>query len=48
MNILNNVGSIFTVAYLHKDVARETMFERSIEERIKSRRGRLDEIKRKE
>ena len=48
-NILNNVGSIFTGAYLHyKDVLKETMFERSIEERIKSRRGRLDEIKRKE
>ena len=47
-NILNNVGSIFTGAYLHyKDVPKETIFERSIEERIKSRRGRLDEIKRK-
>ena len=49
LDIFNNVGSIFTGAYLHyKDVPKETMFERSIEERIKSRRGRLDEIKRKE
>ena len=49
LNILNNVGSIFTGAYLHyKDVPKETMFERSIVERIKSRKGRLDEIERKE
>ena len=49
LNILNSVGSIFTGAYLHyKDVPKETIFERSIEERIKSRRGRLDQIKRKE
>ena len=48
-NILNNVGSIFTGAYLHyKNVPKETMFERSIAERTKLRTGRLDEIKRKE
>ena len=48
-NILNNVGSIFTGAYLHyKNMPKETMFERSIEERIKLRTERLDEIKRKE
>ena len=48
LNILKNAGTIFTGAYLHyKDVPKETIFERSIEERIKSRRGRLDEIKRK-
>ena len=36
LNSFNNVGSIFTGAYLHyKDVPKETMFERSIEERIK-------------
>ena len=36
LNILNNVGSIFTGAYMHyKNVPKETMFERSIEERIK-------------
>ena len=49
LNILNNVGSIFTGVYLHyKNVPKETMFERSIAERIKLRRERLDEIKRKE
>ena len=47
LNIPNNVGLIFTCAYLHyRDVPKETMFERSIEVRKKSRRGRLDEIKR--
>ena len=45
-NILNNVGSIFTGAYLHyKNMPKETMFERSIEERKKLRTERLDEIK---
>ena len=49
MNILENVGTIFTGTYLHyKDVPKETMFEGSIAERIKSRKGRLDEIERKE
>ena len=49
LNILENVGSIFTGAYLHyKNVPKETMFERSIAERTKLRRERLDEIKRKE
>ena len=49
LNILNNVGSIFTGVYLHyKNVPKETMFERSIAERTKLRRERLDEIKRKE
>ena len=49
MNILDNVSSIFTGAYLHyKDASKETMFERSTADRIKSRKGRLDEIKRKE
>ena len=49
MDILNNVGLIFTDAYSHyKDVPKETLFERSIVERIKSRKKRLDEIKRKE
>ena len=43
LNILNNVGTIFTGACLHyKDVPEETIFERSIVERIKSRKGRLD------
>ena len=49
LNILKNVGSIFTGAYLHyKNVFKETMFERSIAERTKLKRRRLDEIKRKE
>ena len=49
LNILENVDSVFTGAYLHyKNVPKETMFERSIAERTKLRRGRLDEIKRKE
>ena len=49
LNILENVGTIFTGAYLrYKDVPKETMFERSIVERTKLRKGRLDEIERKE
>ena len=49
LNIVNNVGSIFTDTYLHyKDVPKAKMFERSIAERTKLRRGRFDEIKRKE
>ena len=48
LNILKNVGSIFSVAYLqYKNVPKETMFERSIAERTKLRR-RSNEIKRKE
>ena len=44
MNILKNVGSVFTGANLHyKNVSKETMFERSIAERKK--RGGLDETK---
>ena len=49
LNILNNVGSIFTSPYFHyKNVPKETMFERSIAQRTKLRTERLDEIKRKE
>ena len=49
MNILKNVRSIFSGAYLdYKNVPKEAMFERSIEERINLRRGRLDKIERKE
>ena len=49
LNIVNNVGSIFTDTYLHyKDVPKARMFERSIAGRTKLRRGRFDEIKRKE
>ena len=49
LNILKNVGSIFTTTYLHcKNVPKETMFERSIAEKTILRRGRFDEIGRKE
>ena len=49
MNILKNVGSIFTGAYLHyKNVPKETIFERSIADRIKLRNERSNEIERKE
>ena len=49
LNILNNAGSIFTGAYLHyKNVPKEIMLERSIAERTKLSRGRLDKIKIKE
>ena len=49
LNVLKNLGSIFSGTYFHyKDVPKGTMFERSIVERIKLRKGRLDEIKGKE
>ena len=49
LNILKNVSSVFSGAYLdYKNVPKEAMFERSIEERINLRRGRLDKIERKE
>ena len=45
LSILDNVGSIFTGAYLHyKNLLKETMFARSIAEKTKLRRGRSDEI----
>ena len=48
LNILNNVGSIFTGTYLHyRDIPKETMFERSIAERIKLTKERFNEIDRK-
>ena len=49
LNTLEKVGSIFTGSYLHyKNVPKETILERSIAERTKLRRGKLDEIKSKE
>ena len=49
LDILNNVGSIFTGAYFHyKNVPKETTFARTITERTKLRRERSDEIERKE
>ena len=48
LNIPNNVGSIFTGTYLHyRDIPKETMFERSIAERIKLTKERFNEIDRK-
>ena len=48
LDILKNVGSIFTGAYLHyKNVPKETMFERNIAERTQLRR-RSDKIERQE
>ena len=47
-DILDNVGSIFTGTYFHyKDVPKETIFQNSITERTKLRRGTSDETKRK-
>ena len=49
LNILNNLGSIFTGAYLHyKGVPKGIIIERSVVERTKLRRGKFDEIERKE
>ena len=48
MSIVNNVGLIFTGFYWHyRDVPKETMFERHIDERTKLRKERFDETKRK-
>ena len=49
LNILNNVGAVFGSIYFHhKDVPKETMFERTIVERSKLRRGKIIEIEREE
>ena len=49
MRIFNNVGAVFTCTYLHyKNGPNETMFERSIAESTKLRRGRADETERKQ
>ena len=43
LKILENIGTIFTGTYLHhKEVSKETIFERSIADRAKSRKQRLD------
>ena len=48
MKILINVDAIFTGAYVqYKEVSKETVFERYIAERLKSRKERSGEIKRK-
>ena len=49
LNILENVGTIFTGSYLHyKHVPKETISERSIADRTKLRRQKSDGIERKE
>ena len=49
LDILNNVGVIFTGHYVHyKNVPKETKFERNIAKRAKLRRQRLDELKKGE
>ena len=49
LNILNNVGAIFTGISLHyKDAPKETLFERSIGKRITLKKQRTSKIKRKE
>ena len=49
LNILNNVGAIFTGISLHyKDASKETLFERSIAKRITLKKQRTSKIKRKE
>ena len=49
LNILKNVGSIFTGTYLHyKKMPKEKIFETNIAERTKLRKERFDEIKREE
>ena len=48
LNILNHVGAIFTGTYLnYKDVPKETLYEKSIAERIKQKKM-TSKIKRKE
>ena len=43
LDILNIVGAIFTGTYLHyEDVLKETMFKRSVAERIKFRKEKLN------
>ena len=42
LNILNNAGAIFSGTYLHyKDVPKETLYEKSIAERIKKKKKGL-------
>ena len=49
MGFFKNIGEIFTGAYLHyKETPKETMFESSIVERLKSRKEKANQIKIKE
>ena len=48
LDILENTYTIFTGTYLHyKDVSEETKFERSITDRVKWRRQKMDIINKK-
>ena len=45
MEILENIGTIFTNTYLHyKEVPKKTIVEKNISENVKLRRRRIDEI----
>ena len=49
LDILNNVGTIFTGAYMHcGDVLKETIFERTIVERLKLRKEKIAQIEKEE
>ena len=49
LNVLSNLESVFAGFYLHhRNVPKEIMFKKNIEERIKLRNGRSDEIVKKE
>ena len=48
-NILENIGAIFTGAYLHyEEVPQETITERSIANRVRLRKEKITEIKEEE
>ena len=49
LDILNNIGTIFTGAYMHcRDVLKETIFERTIVERLKLRKEKIAQIEKEE
>ena len=49
LDILNNIGTIFTGAYMHcGDVPKETIFGRTIVERLKLRKEKIAQIEKEE
>ena len=49
LKILDNIGAIFTGAYLHYgEVPKRTIVERSIAKKVKLRREKITEIKEEE
>ena len=49
LDILNNIGTLFTGAYMHCwDVPKETIFERTIVERLKLRKEKIAQIEKEE